>query len=556
MISLRDRLLFSYLFLLVFTLGGIVLALLVTTGSQPAPAESTYQRLAPLARNLDYDALINQVIQSISEPPPIGGGPVITATPQADETRQLSFLLDALIELSQTAEPEEEPTPPDLLALPVTEPSQITAQTRSVYLNQMAAQNQVRVIQFVVDRRLNDIIHGFTTFDSLGQLSKDQLLRFRLDDWKDPLSTLEDEDTLVFGRFVENGENWLFSGELVTGPSGQQSATIVAERRPTVSLQAILANFGMSLFLPLVQAAFIGLLLAVVLSALISRTIARPLQAASEAALAITRGDLSKRVPMTGPREVRAVASAFNRMTEEVQKTQQAQRDFLANVSHDLKTPLTSIQGYSQAIMEGAARSPAHAAEIIYEEATRLSRLVNELTDLARIQAGQFPMQKESIDLGQITWRVGHKLAVVAEEKGITLHVDAPSMPPIVGDGDRIVQVLTNLISNAIKFTPENGLVDIETHEQHGGVEVVIRDTGIGIPQEELPRIFERFYQVDKTRGPSRGTGLGLAITYEIVRAHGGRIEADSREGVGTTFRVWLPRQDESTAETAVPVLG
>ncbi len=137
---------------------------------------------------------------------------------------------------------------------------------------------------------------------------------------------------------------------------------------------------------------------------------------------------------------------------------------------------------------------------------------------------------------------------IVAREKGITLHVDAQPMPEIAGDGDRLAQVLTNLISNAIKYTPTGGDVFVSTRVSNGGVDVIVQDTGIGIPAEELPRVFERFYQVDKARGPERGTGLGLAIVREIVQAHGGRINvASAGPGKGTTFTLWLPSPDMST---------
>jgi two-component system sensor histidine kinase ResE len=228
-------------------------------------------------------------------------------------------------------------------------------------------------------------------------------------------------------------------------------------------------------------------------------------------------------------------------MSAEVRVTQQSQRDFMANVSHDLKTPLTSIQGYSQAIIDGTARDPARAAEVIYDEAGRLNRMVIELTDLARMQAGQLTMRMTSIDVSQIASAVAHKLTVVAERKGVMLQVESPPMPAIDGDGDKLVQVFNNLIDNAIKFTPGGGHIRVETRLNQGGVEAIVQDTGIGIGQAELPRIFERFYQVDKARGPKRGTGLGLAITYQIIQTHNGRIDVESREGQGTTFTVWLP---------------
>jgi two-component system sensor histidine kinase ResE len=229
-------------------------------------------------------------------------------------------------------------------------------------------------------------------------------------------------------------------------------------------------------------------------------------------------------------------------MSDKVQSEQRAQQDFLANVTHDLKTPLTSIQGYSQAIVDGAAGDPVRAAGIIYDEASRLNRLVVELTDLARLQSGRFSMHLQPINLSQLTDAIGQRLAIVAREKGVQFTVQTAPVPSVQGDGDRLAQVLTNLISNAIKYTPKGGTVQVMTGAQAAGVVVTVSDTGVGIPADELPRIFERFYQVDKARGPRRGSGLGLAIVAEIVHAHNGTIQASSGgEGQGATFTVWLP---------------
>jgi signal transduction histidine kinase len=151
-------------------------------------------------------------------------------------------------------------------------------------------------------------------------------------------------------------------------------------------------------------------------------------------------------------------------------------------------------------------------------------------------------MNRVSLDLGQIVAAVGERLRIVAQKKGLEMSMDAPPMPEIKADGDRMVQVVTNLISNAIKYTPSGGSVRVKTQINNGGIELIVQDTGIGVPAEDLPRVFERFYQVDKTRGPRRGTGLGLAISQEIVQAHGGTISVTSAgAGKGSTFTVWLP---------------
>lgn len=344
-----------------------------------------------------------------------------------------------------------------------------------------------------------------------------------------------------FGSFIDPSteSEWLFIG---MPTQLNNNYVLLSEIRSARTLNDALSEFGSSLAIPLLQAGVIGLAFAFILAALISRQIAKPLSAVANAAGEVAQGNYEAKLPETGASEMRAVAEAFNTMTREVQSTHQAQRDFLANVSHDLKTPLTSIQGYSQAIIDGAVRDPATAAEVIYSEADRLARMVSELTDLAGLQSGRVALHLDRVDIVQLTKALTERIEVVARKNSVALNVRAPESIVITADGDRMAQVITNLLSNAVKFTPEGGYIDVAVRGLDNGVEVAVRDSGIGIPQNELARVFERFYQVDKARGPKRGTGLGLAIAKEIVGAHGGRIRAESvGEGHGTTFVVWLP---------------
>lgn len=323
---------------------------------------------------------------------------------------------------------------------------------------------------------------------------------------------------------------------------------VLAQPRSTRTLNDALSEFGSSLATPLLQAGVIGLIFAFILAALISRQIAKPLSAVAHAAGEVAQGNYEAKLPETGASEMRAVAEAFNTMTREVRSTHQSQRDFLANVSHDLKTPLTSIQGYSQAIIDGAVRDPATAAEVIYSEADRLARMVSELTDLASLQSGRVALRLDRVDIAQLTRALTERIEVVAQKKNVVINVRAPDSIVVTADGDRMAQVITNLLSNAVKFTPEGGQIDVVMRGLYNGIEVAVRDSGIGIPQNEIARVFERFYQIDKARGPKRGTGLGLAIAKEIVGAHGGRIRAESLgEGHGTTFVVWLPNNPPAT---------
>jgi signal transduction histidine kinase len=247
-------------------------------------------------------------------------------------------------------------------------------------------------------------------------------------------------------------------------------------------------------------------------------------------------------------------------MADKVRDTQQIQRDFLANVSHELKTPLTSIQGFSQAIKDGLTadtESIRKSASTIFDESNRMARMVSELLDLARIETGQIVMRSESIKIDQLLWSVIERMTLRAQHNHVTLQNDVPSgLPQILGDGDRLAQVFNNLIDNALKHTPSGGRVSVSARALSGssvirrgkawpgGVEIAVADTGAGIPPEDLSRIFERFYQVDKSRARSTSggsLGLGLAIVKEIVTAHGGTIKAESVVGLGTRFIVTLP---------------
>lgn len=290
-------------------------------------------------------------------------------------------------------------------------------------------------------------------------------------------------------------------------------------------------------------------LISVFLALLIARSIAAPLRRIAMAAEEIARGNYDQELAISSPDEVRSLADSFNAMARQVKAARQAQRDFLANVSHDLKTPLTSIQGFSQALLDGAAGDEEvrrRAAQIVHDEAGRMARLVEDLLDLARIDAGQVTLAREPVDLGELMHVCLEKFAPQAKEKGVKLEMELPPLPRIIGDGDLLAQVFTNLIDNALKNTPSGGrvLISAESLSSDGFVRVHVSDTGTGIPPEDLPRIFERFYQVDKSRAGTRrgeGAGLGLAIAKEIVQAHGGQIKAESVLGLGTRFTVSLP---------------
>lgn len=335
------------------------------------------------------------------------------------------------------------------------------------------------------------------------------------------------------------GRRWLY----VRQPLDDGRELILAA--PGVTLRTLL-GIGDELIMPLLEAAAVALVVSVLLAWLVSRWVSAPLRRMIEAAQAVAEGDYESQIPLSGPTEVRGLAGAFNNMVRRVQAGRQAQRDFVANVSHDLRTPLTSIQGYAQAILDGAAGGAEgleHAARVIYEESDRLRRLVEGLLDLARLDAGQMVFSMAFVDLAAIVRGVVERLSLAASGKGVKLDNRVSEAPALLGDGDRLAQVFTNLVDNAVKHTPPAGAVTVSSEIEPGWYALHFDDTGPGIPPDELSRIFERFYQRDKARpgGEGRGVGLGLAISREIVQAHGGKLTAQSVLGHGSRFTVRLP---------------
>ncbi len=363
---------------------------------------------------------------------------------------------------------------------------------------------------------------------------------------------------------VPGGSGMTYAGA-PAGPGGGESPVWVVSVAPSPrAAGALFSELGQGLLI----AGAVALVLSILLAALIARSVAKPLRQIADAAGAVAAGDYDQELDIKQPEEVRILAESFEVMTQRVKASQQAMRDLVANVSHDLKTPLTSIQGFAQALLEGVTQDEAarqHAAAVIYEESGRMVRMVEELLDLARIDSGQMVLDRRPLDVGTLVGGVVQALMPVAAEKRVTLHADLPPLPPVMGDGDRLAQVFTNLLDNALKYTSAGDRVQVTAQVLKGQprprrsgilsrpdastlvslradfVEISITDTGQGIPAEELPRIFERFYQVDKSRASRRGSGLGLAIAREIIEAHGGRIGVESVKGLGTRFTVALP---------------
>ena len=321
-------------------------------------------------------------------------------------------------------------------------------------------------------------------------------------------------------RQLDNN-NWL----MVTAP------------RPRFALLTLLRD---DFLLPIVYAGTAALFLSLVLAYMISKWVGDPLQRVVAASKSMPNAEVSL-LKVEGPREVQALIIGFNSMFTRIKSAQQSQRQFVANVSHELKTPITIVQGFAQAILDGTADTPElekQAAQVIFDESGRMHRLVLDLLDLARLDAGIFDLKHESVDMNLLLIHVIELFAPQAEKANIEIAYSPGQLPPIYGDSDKLSQVFSNLLDNAIKFSSEGGKIQLDASNDASKLRIDVSDTGVGIPADDLHNIFDRFYQADPSRkgGDMHSVGLGLAIVREIVLAHHGTITAQSNPGKGSTF--------------------
>ncbi len=310
--------------------------------------------------------------------------------------------------------------------------------------------------------------------------------------------------------------------------------------------QSQLAAAWLELVPRLAVAGAIALTVSFIVSYFISRSISGPLRRITEASREMAQGNYDVHIPFGGEDEVGRLAEAFNQMAKEVSTSQRMMKDLLANVSHELKTPLTSIQGFSQAMIDGVVTDKTDVQEYsrtIFDESNRMRELVDDLLLLSQIESGQATMDHQHVELKPLLERTVERFQWAMRDGGIEsgLHID--SMPAVHGDERRLEQVFSNLMQNAVRHTPTGGIITVSAHVLRGGhISIGVHNTGSVIPKEDLPRVFERFFQVDRARARRGGSsGLGLSIVAEIVEAHGGTVRAISSASGGTEFIVILP---------------
>ncbi|CAN5621146.1 hypothetical protein BH23CHL2_BH23CHL2_09660 [soil metagenome] len=301
-----------------------------------------------------------------------------------------------------------------------------------------------------------------------------------------------------------------------------------------------------------------ALIAAVAIGLVISRTVTGPLVRLTSEVGEISAGYLDKRTEVGAAGEVGTLVDAFNQMLDRIASTYRSQRELLANIAHELRTPLASIQGYAQALRDGVIQDEDarnRALDTITDEARRITELVEQILQLSRLESGQLPIHFAPTVIGEVLERVERQFAPIAIEKGVRLVIDRDTEMQAVIDEDLIARALGNLTANAIRHTDAGGAVEVRASRvsipgRPAGIRLTVRDGGEGISDEQLERIFERFYRVGdrSTQHDSRNFGLGLAIVHEIVSRHGGEMSVASTPGQGTTFTIDLPpRQDNGS---------
>ena len=288
----------------------------------------------------------------------------------------------------------------------------------------------------------------------------------------------------------------------------------------------------------------LGVVVATVVTFLMSRRILSPVESLAQAARGLSHGDFTQRVKVKSKDEFGDLAIAFNTMAADLERTEQLRRNMVADVAHELRTPLSNIQGHLEAIRDGLLPAEPATLDSIHEEVLLLARLVEDLQELTLADAGQLTLIRQSADVADIARRAAAAAQPPAEARGLTIETDLPSQPAMAEvDPERIGQVLRNLLSNATTHTSEGGRIIVGLTDEDHELSVTVADTGAGIPPEDLPYVFERFYRVDRSRvRATGGAGLGLTIAKRMVEAHGGTISVESELGKGSRFTFTLPK--------------
>jgi histidine kinase len=320
------------------------------------------------------------------------------------------------------------------------------------------------------------------------------------------------------------------------GFGGGQGAGMMAE---------LFSGFRAGVFEALAWATVAAVLAALLISLVLSRGILRPLREMMRASQRISEGHYDERVQVGGADELGQLAERFNRMAEKLHQVEDMRRQLIGDVSHELRTPLTAIKGSMEGLMDGVLPATDETYRQIHQEAERLNRLVDDLQELSRVEAGAYELDLRPVQIAAPLETLAKRFRQQFKAKGVGLDLDLPAaLPPVLADEHRLLQVLSNLTSNALQYTPPGGTVTVSAARTDESIRITVYDTGPGIAPEHLPHLFDRFYRADKSRSRAAGggSGIGLTIAKHLVEAHGGKIWVESAGiGKGSAFSFTLP---------------
>ncbi|HLY23248.1 MAG TPA: HAMP domain-containing sensor histidine kinase [bacterium] len=354
----------------------------------------------------------------------------------------------------------------------------------------------------------------------------------------------------TFRQYVERREAPapVPGGSVSPGP-GERPANVASQperRRPPLGAREILfeSRFRNAIW----GGTGIAVLLGLLLTLWLTHRLVRPITDLTSAARVIARGGTPPPVPVRGQDEVAELARAFNKMTERLAADEEQRRRLFAGVAHELRTPLSVIQGTLEGMLDHVLEATPERITTLHSQSLLLARLITDLRDLSLAQAGQLQLNVQPIDAGPVVRETLEALAPLADERSVVLQADIlKGLPRIDADPDRLRQIVQNLVENAVRYTPAGGEIHVSMQADEADVRLAVSDTGIGVAAADLPYIFRHFYRADQSRARSSGgTGLGLAIVKSLVEAHGGRVAVESAVGRGSTFTVTFPRRQEA----------
>ena len=295
--------------------------------------------------------------------------------------------------------------------------------------------------------------------------------------------------------------------------------------------------FQDTLVLALAAAVGVAAITALAMSLLLAKRIADPIDDLADAAQRVAGGELGVRVALTGAHELRAVSASFNRLAEDLEASERERRAFISDVTHELRTPVATIDGYLEGLADGVVAAEHETWVMLRTQTDRMRRLIDDLTTLTRADEGRIDLRVSSLDVADVLETAAAAAQQAFSSKGVGLDVDAEQMD-VQADPDRLGEVMANLLANALRHTPPGGTVTVSSHRVPAGVCIEVVDTGEGIPPDELERIFDRFHRIDPSRSrASGGSGLGLPISRALIRAHGGTVRAEPAPG---SSGVWM----------------